>query len=113
MSILSMGDIPIPAEQGVLLFVGIVIAGAVMITYSIWKDGYFALNENRKTLLIIFCIVTIINFVGGMNGLHMGTVMRDGRLALGSMNFFCCGLFLYIFILLVVKSLMDKREDKA
>lgn len=113
MSILSMGDIPIPAEQGVLFFVGIVIAGAVMITYSIWKDGYFALNENRKTLLIIFCIVTIINFVGGMNGLHMGTVMRDGRLALGSMNFFCCGLFLYIFILLVVKSLMDKREDKA
>ena len=113
MSILSMGDIPIPAEQGVLFFVGIVIAGAVMITYSILKDGYFALNENRKTLLIIFCIVAIINFVGGMNGLHLGTVIREGKLALGSMNFFCCGLFLYIFVLLAAKSMLDKREETA
>ena len=113
LSILSMGDIPLPAEQGVLFFVGIVIAGAVTITYSILKDGYFALNENRKTLLFSFCIVTIINFVGGMNSLHVGTIIRNGKLSLGSMHFFCCGLFLYIFILLVVKSLMDKREDKA
>ena len=113
MSILSMGGVPIPAEQGVLFFVGIVIAGAVMITYSILKDGYFALNENRKTLLIIFCIVAIINFAGGMNNLHLGMVMREGKLALGSMNFFCCGLFLYIFVLLAAKSMMDKREEKA
>jgi len=112
-ALLHFSEIDLPLDQGVQTVVGILLAAAVMITYNIRNDGYFALNEKRGTLIVIFIIVCLLNLVCGINNLHMGTVIIDGKLAIGSLNFFCMVFLIYTLGVLFIKTAADKREDEV
>ena len=110
-ALLEFAEIEVPAQTGILIVIGTVLSIFVMVAYNIWYDGYFALNENRKALIILFAIIGFINIIIGINNVSLGNVIRDGKLAMGSLNFICA-IFMYMVLAVIgLKSLVEKRED--
>lgn len=79
-------ELPIRPELGILLvaLLGII----VQIFSSIRMGAYFAMNEKKKALQIIFCWVGLINILFGVASLLNGAAFEDGKLGLGSGNLF-------------------------
>lgn len=85
----------------------------VYVTYCIWHDSYFALNERRKPLLIVFAVVGIANFILGFsNVLAHDREMASSDMMNGIGNIMIGFMFLAIFVVLLLKEIKDRKEDK-
>lgn len=86
----------------------------VYVIYCIWHDCYFALNERRKTLLIIFVFAGISNFALGISHVEEyfhGKAAADGMMN-GTGNIMIGFMFLVIFAVLLLKELKDRKENE-
>lgn len=108
---LGLLEVALFAEAEVPLFLSIVAGVAVFACYCIWNDGYFSLNENRRSLMIVFAVVGIVNIVLGILHIQRGEFLVNGRLTFNSLNFFCGILAIIIFVALFLKKLKDDREE--
>lgn len=108
---LKVLEVPLFGNMEVAMTVSIVAGVAVFASYCIWNDGYFALNENRKSLLIMFGLIGALNIVIGIANLIAGVVIENGALTFRSTNLFCALLFLVIFVVLLLKHIKDGKEE--
>ena len=69
MCVLSMG-VELPAEQGVIHFVAIIIGVTLHACYCIWHNAYVGLNMNLKRYVIIMAVIA----VGGLMFAVIGVV---------------------------------------
>ncbi len=104
-------EVPLFSNMEVAMTASIVVGVAVFASYCIWNDGYFALNENRKSLLIMFGLIGLMNIVIGIRNLIAGVVIENGALTFPSTNLFCALLFLVIFVVLLLKHIKDGKEE--
>lgn len=101
-----------PVDHLVGCILGILLGVLVCACYAIWNEGYFALNEDRKRVLIIFAVIAIVNFVvAGVNMMQYGLV-QDGVLTIHSLNLFCGLLFIIIGIVLFLKDRLGAKEEE-
>lgn len=98
-----------PAAFAVL---SIIIALAVQISYCIWNDAYFSMNENKTRVLIVFAIIGIVNLAIGIFGLCDGRAIENGVLNFRCTNLFCGVLFLYIFGVLFLKRFAGSEDGE-
>ena len=108
---LKILEIPLFSNMEVAMTASIVIGVGVFASYCIWNDGYFALNENRKRLLIMFGVIGMMNLIIGIGNAVGGVVMENGALTFRSTNIFCAILFIVIFIVLLFKQIKDGKEE--
>jgi len=106
----AMG-IQLPMQECVVDIIGVLVAICVNLTICIWKDAYFALNENRGKLMVVFAIVTVMNLLAIIINFSLGTVVEDGKLGLGSLNIFCSAMIVYVLANLWAKEAKEKGED--
>ena len=98
-------------DRSVLMILSIMIGVIVYVSYCIWNDAYFSLNENRRKVLIAFVIIGVFNLVLGIGNLYSGDAFTDGVLNFHSVNLFCGILFLMIFAVLLAKHFMKTEEE--
>lgn len=104
--------IRIPAENSVIILAGILVGIFSMAIYCVWKDAYFAMNENRKSLYIVFLIVGFVNVALGIFNLHFGVAIVNGILTFRGINLIC-GSFLALFgVVLLIKNARKNEEDE-
>ncbi|MBE5883791.1 MAG: hypothetical protein E7291_05195 [Lachnospiraceae bacterium] len=108
---LSVLKVTFLREMEAALFISVVLGVAVYVSYCIWNDGYFALNENRKSLIIIFATIGILNIAIGIRNIINGSFIRNGSLTFESINFFCGLLMLEILIVILLKKMRDGKEE--
>lgn len=108
---LKVLEVPLFSNLEVAMTASIVVGVAVFASYCIWNDGYFALNENRKSLLIMLGLIGLMNIVIGIGNLMAGVVIENGALTFRSTNLFCALLFLVIFVVLLLKQIKDGKEE--
>lgn len=106
----QISEINIPVINETVIGIGLSLAVLVHVTYSIWKDAYFALNENRKVLMIVFAIIAGINILILISYIVHGTLINNGKLGIGGLTIATCVMFVWIFSMLVAKSIKDKKE---
>ena len=83
----------------------------VYVSYCIWNDGYFSINENPKRLVVIFVAVTVMNLlIFFMNALH-GEVIVDGVVTFRIVNLLVAIMSFIVLGVLFLKKVVDKRED--
>ena len=87
------------------VFVGIV----AHITYSVFKDAYFGMNNKRKNYLIFMAFVGLINFAVAIIATVNGELISDGALQAPFLNYLCGSLFVILAIELIIKNLIDKK----
>ena len=107
----DISEIVIPVEISVVGFFGLMLGVAVMITVSIMNDAYYSLNENKSRVIGIFIVIAIINLGVGIYNLAIGDCITDGKLNFRFVNMICGILFLYLFVVMGIKSLKDKKEE--
>lgn len=98
-------------EAEALMIIGILIGIFVYVTYCIWHESYFSLNENPKRVLIAFFLIALVNLGVGYSHYLNGVLFRNGVLTVYCVNLFCGLLFLMIFLVLSAKCICKKRED--
>lgn len=96
-----------PCMIALSLFAGIVVFAC----YCIWNDGYFSLNENRKSIMIFLVFVGILNLVIGIRNVLSGDAIQDGRLTFEGLNLMCGAVFIIIFAVFVAKAIRDRKEE--
>ncbi len=99
-------------EPGLVIFGMIFIAGLVMIVYEIFKDAYFGLKDNRKTLMVLWAIIAVCQIIIGVCNIMDGEIIVDGIITMtGGLPFLNAGFFLVFLIALAIKALLDKKEE--
>lgn len=93
-----------PIDSLTVMFIGIIIALAFHVTYCIWKDAYFSLNEDKRKLMIVFILIAILNLAIGIGNLVSGYIIVDGVLTYHCVNLLCSILFVLLFLVLLVKN---------
>lgn len=104
-------EIPLFSDLQVAMVLSIVIGVSVFASYCIWNDGYFALNENRKSLLVMFGFIGLLNLVIGIGNIFAGVVIENGAFTFRSTNLFCSMMFIVVFIMLLLKQIKDGKEE--
>lgn len=96
-------------EPFAAMVIGICLAVMVNVVYCILKDAYFSLNENRKSLLIVFSVLSVINLFAGVRAIMEGEAVKNGVITLSISNLVCAILLILILIALLIKHLQDKK----
>ncbi len=109
--VLKILEIPLFGNMEVAMIASIVIGVSVFASYCIWNDGYFALNENRKSLLIMFGLIGALNLVIGIGNIFAGVIMENGAFTFRSTNLFCALMFIVVFIVMLAKHIKDGKEE--
>lgn len=99
-------------DNAVLMLFGIFLGIFVYVSYCIWNDGYFSLNQNKTAVLIAFAVIALANFALAAIEITHGVMIEDGVLTFRCTNLLCGILFILIFLVLVAKSLYKKREEE-
>ncbi len=109
--LISTGEL-FPVEHGVGIMIIGLVSLAVYVIYCIWHDAYFALNEKRSQLIVIFLGIGVVNLVLGISNIMHGEAFTDGMLNIRSFNLFCGLLFLVIFAAMFLKHAVSGREGE-
>lgn len=110
-AVLSVMNINIPVEPTMLSLIGVGISDVILMTILILNDGYFALNESRKSLIVIIAIALLFNTFASINNIMSNAVIVNGILTESAINIEVVILLVYPLALLLVKSRLDNRED--
>ena len=93
------------------IFVMVVMV-AVVATPLIMKDAYFSLRENKRFLIIVVGLLGLLNLAIGVGAIASGRIMADGKVSfMGGANLAAAALLIYIEIAIIIKSIIDKKED--
>lgn len=109
--ILQVLEVSLFSNTEVTMLISIVLGVSVFASYCIWHDGYFALNENRRKLIVVFGVCGLMNIVISIANIWNGKIMQDGALTFYSSNIFCALLFVEIFSMLLIKHIKDGKEE--
>ena len=99
--VLSYGDCTYPVPEHVLHFAGIILGILVLSGYSIWKDAYWGLNNNRRRYGVILVAAGLLNALPLIGALRGGDVSY--------VNLMVCVMLLVVGVELLLKHDLDKR----
>ena len=75
--------------------------------YSIIKDAYVSLSGNLSRYIIIFLVVSAINFA-----CFFGNIITKGDDETFFMNLVCGVTFLIVSVIAIIKIIIDKKAEK-
>ena len=102
----------LPIDTLTAMMVGFLFAELVHVIYCIWKDAYFALNDNPTSVLLAFGLLGFINISLGAINIIGGMAFTDGVLNFRGVSFIVGWFFVVIFIALFAKWLKIRFEAK-
>lgn len=88
-------------------FVGICLGVVVFAGYSIIKDAYVSLSGNLSRYIIVFLVVSAINFA-----CFFGNMITKGDDETFFMNLVCGVTFLIVSVIAIIKIIIDKKAEK-
>lgn len=92
------------------MFLGISLSAIVYVSYCVWNEGYFSLNENPKRVMSVFAMLAALNFLLAAVNISRGMVIEDGIITYRCVNLLCGIMFLIIFMVVFAKWLCNRRE---
>ena len=99
-------------QLGVILVVGMVVC----ICYCIWNDAYFALNENRTMLVVIFIAAGLSNLGLGIGGIVKSISANAAEHIVSQpysgMNLLVGIMFVIIAVALLAKKVLKDGKDE-
>ncbi|MCR5624584.1 MAG: hypothetical protein K6G11_05000 [Lachnospiraceae bacterium] len=108
--ITSTGDYKFPFNNYVLHFSAIIIGIVVQVSYCIWHNAYFGLNNSKSRFAIFAILIAVFNFGIALYLHSKGELIVDGVFQDALMNIIVGCMFIVIGIELFVKMIVDKGE---
>ena len=99
-------------EAGTAMILIVIIGVVVYAVYSIWNEGYLALNENPKRVMIGFGAIAVFNLaISVMNFMH-GRIIKDGVVQPEIVNLLCGVMLLLIIAVMMAKKRLVAEEEE-
>jgi len=105
------GNLNLPIDYSLLAAIGVCLGVVVFAGNAIMKDAYFALNEKKKLLLVVFFILGIGDLALGIRNIIAGIVIVNGVLTDEALPLVGGTMFVLLFAILLIKALMDKEDE--
>ncbi len=101
-------------DLSMTLFCGMVIGTAIYVSYSVWHDGYFSLNENPKRVLSILITATALNVACAVYRIHNGLLEHGVLTFLNGANLMIAIVMVFLLAVMFVKWAAERRnQDKG
>lgn len=100
------------AETMTGLMIGVCLAILVHVTYSIWNECYFSMNEEPKRVLIFFGIISVVNAIIAVKQGLAGELIENGMLTNGCANLVVAIMFGVVMIVLAAKWMAKRNETE-
>ena len=94
-----------------MFFIPILAGVIVQVTYSIFNDAYVGLNTNMTRFAIFMFAISVLNFGLGIRAYVAKELLIDGVLQAPFLNVLCGALFVIIAVELLIKHIVDAREE--
>lgn len=107
--LLMRGDALKTETWMLFLFAATLLAILVHVCYCIWNDGYFALNEKPRRVMLVFGGIAFLNFA--VFGINMLRAKEQGEDSFIWVNLMCGLMFVVIGLILAVKQYGNRREE--
>ncbi|MCR4650002.1 MAG: hypothetical protein K5776_13100 [Lachnospiraceae bacterium] len=111
--ILNLTGIATIADYPIFYQLAVFIGLGVYVSYCIWHESYFAINEKSTRVLILFAFIAVFNLVISIVNFVNGWMIVDGRITFRVLNIFCTLLFLIIFAVLLLKRIANSRSASS
>ena len=98
------------AEDLTGLMIGVCLAVAVHVGYSIWHECYFSMNEEPNKVIAMFAIIVLCNAYIVHGQMRDGELIENGMLTNNCANLVVSVLLVYIIIILAAKWQIKKHE---
>lgn len=98
-------------ETSVLILLPALLGIGVMAVEGILKDGYYSLNDNRKSYMIIFSLMAVILIGASVVFLVKGLVIVDGVITQNIAPLLIATLLIVILVTTFIKGKKDDMED--
>lgn len=98
------------AEDLTGLMLGVCIAVAVHVGYSIWHECYFSMNEEPGKVIVMFAVIVAINGYIAYGQMRDGELIQNGMLTNNCANLVVAVLLLFIMAVLAIKWQVKKHE---
>ena len=105
MLVLEIGQFTLPLPSYVMHFTGIIVGCLVLACYSIWKDVYWGLNNNRKRYAVIFLVCAALNAIP-----VVFTILGKTTFDAAWLNALVLIMLAIVGIELLIKESIDRRE---
>lgn len=103
----------LPVDNSTLILVGIMLSVLVFAIYSILKDAYFRMNENKKFLLGVFWVLAAVNLGLGIFHVINGDIATGGIITFEGAGSLLLGVtMLAVASVATYKRIQDKRGDE-
>lgn len=99
-------------QDGVSMYIGVLVGVTVFTVYCIWNDAYLRLSQNPKKYFILGIVVVMLNAIGGFEKLREGKVIKDGILTFNCLQISLAIAWLIIEIALIIKLVFEKRVEE-
>lgn len=106
-------DLPLAIDTGILYCSGAFLGILVYAVYCIWHESYFALNQNRRSVMTALALIGFVNFLIGMINLLNGSMVENGRVTFRVMNLLCAGMFFVLFLTMLLKKIVSSKASSA
>lgn len=110
--LLKLGEVVIPVHDSVLHLASVLIGCIVLCVYSIWKDAYWGINNNRKRYGIVMVVCGVLNLIPVIGAFADGSMVQDGVVTGPVINLMVCVMLLLIGFELLLKHIMEKHEEQ-
>lgn len=109
---MAIAEIPLFAEFEMLVIINSFLGIGIWLVYCIWNESYFALNEDKRWVMILFAVIAVMNFISGGYFVACGKAIQNGKLTYHSLNLFCGALFIIVFLTMFLKRICKDRKDE-
>lgn len=109
--LLSAADTDFHVETSVIFFFVLLLGVTVNAVSSVFRDGYFALNDNKKRFVISISILALGNLAVSVFYIVKGKVLVDGTVTMGVIPILLFLALTAILISIACKENAETRED--
>ena len=111
--LLKLAEVSLPVHDSIL-HIGCVLVGCIVLCmYSIWKDAYWGINNNRKRYGIVMVLCGVLNLIPVIGAFAEGSMVQDGIVTGPVINLLVCVMLLLIGFELLLKHILEKRSEQA
>ncbi len=101
-------------DRSTVLFLGMLVGMTVYVSYSIWHDGYFSMNQNPRKVLALLVLAAVLNMLCAARNIyaHQG-VLENGVVSFHySCNLLMAAFSVFLLSVMAVKSILDHKKPE-
>ncbi|MCR4678291.1 MAG: hypothetical protein K5679_06010 [Lachnospiraceae bacterium] len=98
-------------SPGVAVMLITLIVAAVVGIYNVINDGYIAVNAYEGRVIASLSAILAVNILATIGGIRTGSLIKDGKLGISSVNAFCGLLMLALIVAILIRKARSKKEN--